>query len=49
VEYSSIKVTKYINPKNDTRLDPQILEWVVEKTKLHLDLDCLGKDLTCFF
>ena len=42
-----MKVTKYLKPKDETRLGPP--EWMTEKLEVHFDWDLLGKvDLTCF-
>jgi len=44
-----MKLTKYLKPKDDTKLDPQMLNSMIEKAKSHLDSKCLRKeDLTCF-
>jgi len=43
-----MNVTKYLKPKDDTQLGPQMLEWMIEKAELHLDSQNLRKEyLTC--
>ena len=47
-EYSSMNVTKYLNPKDVIRLGSQMSEWMIEKWMLHLGSVCFGKeDLVC--
>jgi len=43
-----MNVTKYLKPKDETRLGLQISKWMIKKPELHFDGDILEKvDLIC--